>query len=157
MSTTGSRYFSNSFYAQINKLTLSFRIVMRISRLDTNDPAGKKRRYVEISINSPCTILDCRASRDNLALPEYMGPNASTQSKQHVCGCPNAPVTHVSPASSADGPEAFVFDFARPQQAQLSSNAMVHRPIHMLRNPSYNPPAYDAEQSATAYHAASAQ
>ena len=136
---------------------------MRISRLDTNDPAGKKRRYIEISIDSPVTILDCRASRENLALPECIGPNASTQSKQHVCGCPNAAVTHVSPASSAgkvptlnsmnrgdgrpDGPEAFVFDLARPQQAQLSSNAMVHLPIHMLRNPSYNPPANDAGHS----------
>ncbi|KAH9213495.1 hypothetical protein DL95DRAFT_462974 [Leptodontidium sp. 2 PMI_412] len=137
---------------------------MRISRLDTNDPAGKKRRYIEISINSPVTILDCRASRDNLALPEYMGPNASTQSKQHVCSCPNTAVTHVSPAPSADevptlnsmnggdgrpdGPDAFVFDLARSQQEQLSSNAVVHLPIHMLRNPSYNPTAYDAEHSA---------
>ena len=133
---------------------------MRISRLDTEDPTGKKRRHFEISIDSPFTILDCRASRDNLALPEYSGLNSHSLSQQHVCGCPNAAVTN-SPASSSDevstlmqtngdgpshGPETFVPDLARPPQAHLSSNAMVQRPIHMLRNPSYNPPAFDAEQ-----------
>ena len=133
---------------------------MRISRLDTDDPTGKKRRHFEISIDSPFTILDCRASRDNLALPEYSGLNANSLSQQHVCGCPNAAVTG-SPASSSgevptlnqmnsdgppDGPETFVSDLARPPQAHLSSNTMVQRPIHMLRNPSYNPPAFDAEQ-----------
>jgi hypothetical protein len=37
---------------------------------------------------------------------------------------------------------------ARPPQAHLSTNAAagVQRPIHMIRNPSYNPPAFDAEE-----------
>jgi hypothetical protein len=135
---------------------------MRISRVDTDDPTGKKRRHFEISIDSPITILDCRASKENLALPEYSGQNANVLSQQHVCGCPNSAFKNVSPASSsgevptlnslnggdgpADGPEVFVPDLARPPQAHLSSNAMVQRPIHMLRNPSYNPPPFDAEQ-----------
>jgi hypothetical protein len=161
MSTIGSRYVPNRTHLQTVILTL-YQIVMRISRLDTDDLTGKKRRHFEISIDSPFTILDCRASRDNLALPEYSGLNANTQSQQHVCGCPNAAFTNVSPSSSTsevptlnsmnggdgtpDGPEIFVPDLARPPQAHLSSNAMVQRPIHMLRNPSYNPPAFDAEQ-----------
>ena len=134
---------------------------MRISRLDTDDPTGKKRRHFEISIDSPFTILDCRASRANLELPEYSGLNANSYTQQHVCGCPNAAITGISPAGSsgevptlssmngdgqAHGPETFVPELARPQQAHLPNNNMVQRPMHMLRAPSYNPPAFDAEQ-----------
>lgn len=132
------------------------KIVMRISRKDTESEDPKKRRHFEISIDSPFTILNCRATRDNLALPEYSGPNAGTVGRQHICGCPNAAVSAVSPASSpgegdgpAETPEIFIPpSLARPPQAHLSTNAAagVQRPIHMLRNPSYNPPAFDAEE-----------
>lgn len=133
---------------------------MRISRKDTESDDPKKRRHFEISIDSPFTILNCRATRDNLALPEYSGPNAGIVGRQHVCGCPNAATSNVSPPSSPgeiltgmDGqsevPEVFVPpSLPRPPQAHLSTNAAagVQRPIHMLRNPSYNPPAFDAEE-----------
>jgi arrestin-related trafficking adapter 3/6 len=97
-----------------------------------------------------------------LALPEYSNVNAGTMGRQNVCGCPNAAVAlNPSPASSSgevptlnsidgpvDTPETFVPNLARPPQAHLSTNAAagVQRPIHMLRNPSYNPPAFDAEE-----------
>jgi len=131
---------------------------MRISRKDTESDDPKKRRHFEISIDSPFTILNCRATRDNLALPEYSVPNAGTLGRQHVCGCPNAAATNTSPVASSptlgggDGPpetaESFVPSLARPPQAHLSTNASagVQRPIHMLRQPSYNPPAFDEEQ-----------
>src|SRR4051794_15554262 len=86
-------------YPSILKLT-TLQIVMRISRKDTESDDPKKRRHFEISIDSPFTILNCRATRDNLALPEYSGPDAGTIGRQHVCGCPNAPF-NVSPASSS--------------------------------------------------------
>jgi hypothetical protein len=137
-------------------------IVMRISRLDSEDPMGKKRRHFEISIDSPISILNCRATQANLSLPEYSDLNANSQSQQRICGCPNAAATDISPASStgsvptldsmqgsggfgAEGGNALP-DLARPPQAHLSNNTVVQRPMHMLRAPSFNPPAFDADE-----------
>ncbi|KAL3425950.1 arrestin-related trafficking adapter C2D10.04 [Phlyctema vagabunda] len=142
------------------------KIVMRISRQDADDPTGKKRRHFEISIDSPFSILNCRATQANLALPEYSGAHTGVQSQQHVCGCPNAAAADVSPASSNGSvptldsihhdeparPEIPML--ARPPQAHLSTNAAAgvqrqhvpDRPIHLLRNPSYAPPGFDDEQ-----------
>lgn len=131
---------------------------MRISREDNENPG--KRRHFEISIDSPISILSCRATQANLALPEYSGRNADIVGLQRVCGCPNAATSNSSPASSSgsvptldslnglDALENAIPSLARPPQAHLSTNAAagVQRPIHMLRNPSYNPPAFDAEE-----------
>ncbi len=126
---------------------------MRLSRLDADDPAGKKRRHFEISIDSPITILSCRATQANLALPEYSGPDLAAVGEQHVCGCPNAALLNSSPASSSGSIPTLhsingeaLPELPRPPQAHLSTNSAVQRPIHMLRNPSYNPPAFDADQ-----------
>ncbi|TPX13024.1 uncharacterized protein E0L32_006450 [Thyridium curvatum] len=78
-------------------------IVMRISRLDAEDPAGKRRRHFEISIDSPFTVLNCRSTQANTALPQYSGLDPPGGYRQHTaCGCPDAEVTasHPSPASS---------------------------------------------------------
>jgi len=131
------------------------KIVMRISRADAEDPAGKKRRHFEISIDSPLTILNCRATQANLALPQYSNLNANVLDERQVCGCPNAaPLQDMSPTSSTDsiddgmgpiaGPETAAL--AHPPQAHPNSNTIIQRPMHMLRNPSYNPPAFDAEE-----------
>jgi hypothetical protein len=135
---------------------------MRISRLDAEDPEGKKRRHFEISIDSPISILNCRATQANLALPEYSDLSAAVPNQQRVCGCPNAAVNESSPTSSTGGAailengnislpagtENAFPNLTRPPQAHLSTNATsgVQRPIHMLRNPSFNPPAFDAEE-----------
>src|SRR3954451_10914432 len=75
---------------------------MRISRLDPEDPAGKRRRHFEISIDSPFTVLDCRATQANTALPEYSGAERSIYHQHARCGCPDADIlaTNPSPASS---------------------------------------------------------
>ncbi len=133
---------------------------MRISRLDTDDPTGKKRRHFEISIDSPISLLNCRATQANLALPEYSNLDLDRRGQQHVCGCPNAATLQSSTSdvpsldslSLSDGmsmsSEIALPDLARPPQAHLSTNAAsgVQRPIHMLRAPSFNPPAFDAEE-----------
>lgn len=137
---------------------------MRISRRDETSDDPTKRRHFEISIDSPLTLLSCRATQANITLPEYSAPDETNVGRQHVCGCPNSAMSNVSPIHSAsevvtlgslglDGPAdtAEVFpppSLARPAQAHLSTNAAagVQRPIHMLRNPSYNPPAFDAEE-----------
>lgn len=68
------------------------KIVMRISRIDPDDPAGKRRRHFEISIDSPFTVLNCRATQANTALPEYNSPDTSGTRHQTSCGCPDAQV-----------------------------------------------------------------
>lgn len=128
------------------------KIVMRISRVDHDDPEGKKRRHFEISIDSPFTILNCRATRDNLMLPQYSNLNATSAGQQHVCGCPNAAATATMRAESSpsdearempDVPETFVPPhLTRPPLAHLSGGGP-QRPMHMLRQPSFNPPAFD--------------
>lgn len=67
------------------------KIVMRISRLDPDDPTGKRRRHFEISIDSPFTVLNCRATQANTALPQYDSPETQVDSRfQTSCGCPDA-------------------------------------------------------------------
>ena len=174
---------------------------MRISRLDPEDPAGKRRRHFEISIDSPFTVLNCRATQANTALPRYCGLDGSLggEHKSSSCGCPDASVVSSSPASSTGhlalverdsispvgtpGPPDRVNSNllpAAPQSAYMNSSPLRQnsaqtrqtvapiqrpeeshagssnphssnedvlqpRPIHLIRVPSYNPPAFDAE------------
>ncbi|PQE15682.1 Arrestin domain-containing protein [Rutstroemia sp. NJR-2017a BBW] len=135
------------------------KIVMRISRKDPEDPTGKKRRHFEISIDSPFTILSCHASQPQLALPAYADiGKENSQARNRVCGCPNAAMESQSTLASLNAgsfdnlslasparPETAAQPLRPPPQAHLAMHNAVQRPIHMLRNPSYNPPAFDAE------------
>ncbi|KAI1445004.1 hypothetical protein F5Y02DRAFT_427395 [Annulohypoxylon stygium] len=143
------------------------KIVMRISRLDPDDPAGKRRRHFEISIDSPFTVLNCRATQANTALPEYSGADRPMYHQQSSCGCPDATIlaTNPSPASSTGtipsvdptgtgtGPQAISPPpAAHIQQHQAAGSQVLQRqfqvpvaprPMHLLRHPSFNPPAFD--------------
>ncbi|KAJ2974555.1 hypothetical protein NUW58_g8623 [Xylaria curta] len=138
------------------------KIVMRISRLDLEDPAGKKRRHFEISIDSPFTVLDCRATQANTALPEYSGSELPTYYQKARCGCPDAEIlaTNPSPASSTgsiptidpstsvtslEGPSITRPGAAHVQQHPAAGSQPLQRPMHLLRYPSHNPPAFDAD------------
>ncbi|KAI1489127.1 hypothetical protein F5X96DRAFT_30160 [Biscogniauxia mediterranea] len=149
------------------------KIVMRISRLDPDDPAGKRRRHFEISIDSPFTVLDCRATQANTALPEYSGSDQPMYRQQARCGCPDAEIltTNPSPASStgtipsvepnsgsplgnespgiAAPPAAHVQQHpSGPQSLYRQGRAppSAPRPMHLLRHPSFNPPAFDEDE-----------
>ncbi|PNY26259.1 arrestin-related trafficking adapter [Tolypocladium capitatum] len=155
----------------LTRLTRLAQIVMRISRLDPEDPTGIKRRHFEISIDSPFTVLNCRATQANTNLPAYSGPTSHPTPYQSTCGCPDATLvaTNISPNSSTG---TLAADMASdvlpvpPQAAHLHDSAMnpagesrsparasAHgigmqgdrepRPIHLLRAPSFNPPAFD--------------
>ncbi|KAL8349096.1 hypothetical protein RB601_002063 [Gaeumannomyces tritici] len=78
------------------------KIVMRISRLDPDDPAGQRRRHFEISIDSPFTVLNCRATQANTSLPQYTGLDMPMYRQTTTCGCPDSAViaTDPSPCSS---------------------------------------------------------
>ncbi|KAI0156742.1 hypothetical protein GGR52DRAFT_199714 [Hypoxylon sp. FL1284] len=148
------------------------KIVMRISRLDPEDPAGKRRRHFEISIDSPFTVLNCRATQANTALPEYSGAEQPMYRQQASCGCPDAEIltTNPSPASStgtipsvdagmqvasidspgiAPPPAAHLPQHpaagSQPVQRQANTPADAPRPIHLMRYPSFNPPAFDED------------
>ncbi|KAL1837362.1 hypothetical protein VTJ49DRAFT_3957 [Mycothermus thermophilus] len=149
------------------------KIVMRVSRIDKDDPAGKRRRHFEISIDSPFTILNCRATQANTLLPRYSGaggPPVPVQRPQMTCGCPDAqplepriagltrPLTLIeedfdlgrrllldrraepSPLSRQQGPPS-----AALPETSLTPPGL-DRPIHLIRYPSHNPPAFDAEE-----------
>ncbi|KAF3065383.1 putative arrestin-related trafficking adapter C2D10.04 [Daldinia childiae] len=148
------------------------KIVMRISRLDPEDPAGKRRRHFEISIDSPFTVLNCRATQANTALPEYSGADQPMYRQQASCGCPDAEIlaTSPSPASStgtipsveagvsiagADSPGIVPPPAAHVQQHPAAGSQPVQRqsympwaprPMHLLRCPSFNPPAFDDDE-----------
>lgn len=168
---------------------------MRISRADPEDPTGKRRRHFEISIDSPFTVLDCRATQANTALPQYCGrdrPNGGQQ-LHTTCGCPDAQSIsrNASPSSSTGtlatnvSPENLGLNDPRsslnrvnssalpsaPQAAHLQpgatmssasalqrvrnqegvggqpqSHTIQHRPMELLRYPSYDPPSFDADE-----------
>ncbi|KAK6843803.1 hypothetical protein PG987_004663 [Apiospora arundinis] len=156
------------------------KIVMRISRLDPEDPAGKRRRHFEISIDSPFTVLNCRATQANTSLPEYSGAEQPMYHQQATCGCHDAniiatnpspasstgtipsveptpmsvepsplappPVAHLGSQAQAGGTQAVQRQQgATPQQPQQP--AAVSRPIHLMRYPSFNPPAFEEDEA----------
>lgn len=163
---------------------------MRISRADPDDPSGRRRRHFEISIDSPFTVLNCRATQANTLLPQYCGhegPQSVEQRHQMSCGCPDAEIVDRSPTSStghlalveqhpvsANGSRlrldrasganlpstpqaAHLYGPSPPSRPSRSStltriaqdqplpSPVEPRPIHLLRHPSFNPPAFDAD------------
>ncbi|KAF3930687.1 hypothetical protein ABW19_dt0208238 [Dactylella cylindrospora] len=103
------------------------KIVMRLSKLDPNDPT--KRRHFEISIDSPFHILSCKCSHANISLPAYTDHDHSQQPATS-CNCPNP---------RRDSPPFGAVDSALPDTAPDG----VPRPMHLMRAPSFNPPAFD--------------
>lgn len=136
---------------------------MRLSKPDAADPT--KRRHFEISIDSPFHILSCRATLANTALPAYTSPeSASLVTEHYECGCPGALRRRTSPSSlmptlnslhienGTTAPSVNVVHpsgdgVTRPPAAHVHGdpNSGSVRPIHLLRNPSFNPPAFTDE------------
>jgi hypothetical protein len=137
---------------------------MRLSKVDENDPT--KRRHFEISIDSPFHILSCKATQANIYLPAYSDPSSEPIMPQteYACGCPGAPVvtrrnTATSQLSASDRddpghprghglPRSFTSGsggLARPAQAHIAHepNEREARPMHLLRAPSFAPPAFE--------------
>ncbi|KAK4975601.1 hypothetical protein LTR66_010955 [Elasticomyces elasticus] len=137
------------------------KIVMRLSKPDQND--STKRRHFEISIDSPFHILSCRADQANTSLPAYSSPEAApNRTHLYECGCPGAARRRNSLASfvptfnalnntrnDIESESAVRSPYlARPQQAHIGgpNSHNVSRPMHMLRAPSFNPPAFGDEE-----------
>ncbi|CEJ93149.1 hypothetical protein VHEMI08760 [[Torrubiella] hemipterigena] len=121
------------------------KVVMRISRPDPEDPSGKKRRHFEISIDSPFTILSCRASRANTYLPAYCGSPSMSSTNQYACGCPDADSIPADPAPNNSSGETLVDSDEAGGEAHIHEHTV--RPMHLIRVPSYNPPSWDEDTS----------
>nr|POE85078.1 putative arrestin-related trafficking adapter c2d10.04 [Quercus suber] len=137
------------------------KIVMRLSKPDPAEPG--KRRHFEISIDSPFHILSCRATQANTSLPAYSSPQGgmSNGTSLYECGCPGAARRKNSPTSfvptlnalnsaraahaTQSVPDTQSPGLARPQQAHIHGGFAQDRPMHLLRAPSFNPPAFEAE------------
>jgi hypothetical protein len=136
---------------------------MRLSKVDEKDPT--KRRHFEISIDSPFHILSCKATQGNIFLPAYSDPSSEpvVPQEEFECGCPGASLTCRNTATGrlsspdrderSDGrgyglPHSFTSgsgELARPEQAHIAheSNERDARPMHLLRAPSFAPPAFE--------------
>lgn len=140
----------------MNGLANKQKIVMRVSRPDPDDPSGRKRRHFEISIDSPITLLNCRATQANTSLPEYSGLDRPRHHVQRVCGCPDAATLSSRDESTLSTiqrgflPEVPPPAFPPGRRQRPFSMAAVEpvggRPIHLIRRPSFNPPAFDEEE-----------
>jgi len=143
------------------------KIVLRLSRPDTIDPS--KRRHFEISIDSPFHILSCRATQANTSLPAYSSPSPTTDSRLYQCGCPGAePLRGHSPTSYAPVRGGFASQSSSRNSTDISGSTLLQpppaahlsgdsspqapnspnapRPMHIIRVPSFNPPAFDEEE-----------
>lgn len=126
------------------------KIVMRISRLDPDDPAGKRRRHFEISIDSPFTVLNCRATQANTALPRYNSPEmAGDYRTQTSCGCPDARVLGTSGGTpeNTSGPLVDNAALPMPPQAAHLHNASQGISGHSRTNTSGTPTTTGATPS----------
>lgn len=74
------------------------KIVMKISCLDPDNQSGSQRRDFELSMNSPLTILNCRATQANIYLPSYNEPVAQPHRYQAACGCPDTAMIAADPS-----------------------------------------------------------
>ncbi|RPA78735.1 hypothetical protein BJ508DRAFT_328913 [Ascobolus immersus RN42] len=146
------------------------KIVMRLSKQDANDPT--KRRHFEISIDSPLQILSCKATHANTSLPAYdQAPGSQQIPSVLTCSCPLPPGkhSHSNPTNLKDNLAQRTAASAPPSPPQhhrpLHQNqantfpvfpaafhshshdaiAPAMRPIHLIRAPSHNPPAFDAD------------
>jgi len=144
------------------------KIVMRLSKPDVNDPT--KRRHFEISIDSPFHILSCRATQANISLPAYTSPESTPMSANlFECGCPGAAKRRNSPTNfvptlhsiqQSNGESASRSQSITPVPPPLARPPTIHaanhmghnriqsvdRPMHLLRAPSFNPPAFEDEE-----------
>ncbi|PYH99326.1 hypothetical protein BO71DRAFT_221769 [Aspergillus ellipticus CBS 707.79] len=139
------------------------KIVLRLSKVDERDSG--KRRHFEISIDSPFHLLSCKATQANIYLPAYTSPDSdpSPQAQEFECGCPGAPPVNNRGGSSRQslssdrdelpigGAVSRSFTngsggLTRPPQAHLADEPTTDRPprpMHLLRAPSFAPPAFE--------------
>ena len=122
-------------------------IVLRLSRPD--EAGSGKRRYFEISIDSPFHIMSCLARQANIYLPAYSAPY-STPPEGLDCGCPDSwQINRLSgsnssctrdPFSEMQQNEGGSFPDVLRAAGDLSAQ---QRSFPLFRIPSYAPPPFE--------------
>jgi hypothetical protein len=170
---TGARLHFDTTYSNI-QVHHWIKIVMRLSKPDATD--STKRRHFEISIDSPFHILSCRATQANTSLPAYSSPESPDAIQNLTeCGCPGSAPRRNSPASYAPAldalgssrspnnpetssssrrrphsmittPSGGIPGLSRPAAAHVAGPMQHARPMHIIRAPSFNPPAFGDEE-----------
>lgn len=148
---------------------------MRLSKPDATDPTKRRHFEISIDSPFhilSCRASQANTALPAYSSPE----NADAQTSLADCGCPGAPRQRISPthvstlnalnqsragsvstASSdgsglengqhATGASLPGSSLTRPAMAHTHTNTpAIQRPIHMLRAPSFNPPAFEDEQ-----------
>jgi hypothetical protein len=151
----GSACLPRSLFDNFHMVTYTPQIVLRLSKVDERDPT--ERRHFEISIDSPFHILSCKATKANIYLPAYSRPVTDPEplAREVECGCPGTPPAarensfghSITPVSRSFTNTNGSGGLARPPQAHVahesSTERDVSRPIHLVRAPSFAPPAFE--------------
>ncbi|EXL66503.1 hypothetical protein FOPG_17319 [Fusarium oxysporum f. sp. conglutinans race 2 54008] len=128
------------------------KVVMEICRLDPDGATETKGRNLEISFESPFTLLNCRAAQVNTTLPAYSGTDCHCTTFHFTCGCPGAfmvpadasPSSYIGTLPDLNASTEGLSSSSRTvNPANSASGQQETRPIHLLRVPSFNPPVFE--------------
>lgn len=117
------------------------KVVLRLSKSDPQPTDPNKRRYFEISIDSPVHLLSCRCTNANTQLPTY-GDSSLAVSARLPCPC-GTTTGEISTMTSAHS--HYNGSPSAPQGAFGASDTGAARPMHLLRQPSTLPPPFSAD------------
>lgn len=131
------------------------KVVLRLSK--PPERPNLKPKYYEISIDSPLHILSCLANQSNMYLPSYTSPS-SFPAEEYDCQCRDAKPVSRAPASITA--VSSLLDSSTPSSDENyqptptitptngspNNNKQAPRPMHLLRLPSYSPPAFETAQ-----------
>lgn len=116
------------------------KIVFRLSKVDPNN--SEKRKYYEVSIDSPISLLDSHCTDANL-LPEYEPAPRRRPSLLSTVSGTTVPVAVRHQRSSSGASTTASNGHAGRGTPEVES--YMQRPIHLLRKPSVAPPPFDAD------------
>jgi hypothetical protein len=131
---------------------------MRLSTTDQTD--STKRRYFDISVNSPFRILSHQATEAITTLPAYSAPQSIGNSQMPEPGCPMDPEVYCNarfyffptsdtPTRSQEKSIATLssLGLASLQQRHIygSVDSSLHRSTHLFRPLSFHVPVFEDE------------
>ncbi|KAF4416175.1 Arrestin-related trafficking adapter 3 [Fusarium austroafricanum] len=118
------------------------KVILHISRLDMDDPTGKKRRFFDTAISLPITLLDCRANQANMNLPSYTDEACQFVTCQTICGCPDA-LTITTQKSPRHVIETLAAHHLANDQQSAPPAIEPGRPTYLVQDRNFNLPSFD--------------
>lgn len=121
-------------------------IVLCLSIKDQNGMGSSKPRLVELTLESPFTILSCKATPANIYVPPYevKGDIGATASCEGQCGCGQSPQSiSLTSRHEAEAPQTEARENSTSLKVQLPKDI-----THPLR---FDSTSNDIKQPARAY------